>query len=44
MTDAQRLAWSQDLGITVNQTMNLLQQATVPLVVDVKLVGFSGDG
>lgn len=42
--DAQRVAWSQDLGLTINETLAALADGRVPIRVDVKLVGFAGDG
>eukprot|EP00775_Hariotina_reticulata_P009952 gene9952-10107_t len=44
MSDAQRVAWSQDLGLTINETLAALADGRVPIRVDVKLVGFTGDG
>eukprot|EP00882_Tetradesmus_deserticola_P023178 GHRQ01025216.1.p1 GENE.GHRQ01025216.1~~GHRQ01025216.1.p1 ORF type:complete len:133 (+),score=13.58 GHRQ01025216.1:110-508(+) len=44
MTEAQRTAWSHDLGYSINETLQALSEARVPITVDVKLVGFAGDG
>ncbi|WIA30987.1 hypothetical protein OEZ86_001032 [Tetradesmus obliquus] len=44
MSDAQRTAWSHDLGYSINETLTALSEARVPITVDVKLVGFAGDG
>ncbi|WIA11081.1 hypothetical protein OEZ85_011230 [Tetradesmus obliquus] len=44
MSDAQRTAWSHDLGYSINETLEALAEARVPITVDVKLVGFAGDG
>lgn len=44
LTDAQRVAWSHDLGLTVNETLAALGDGRVPIRVDVKLIGFAGDG
>lgn len=43
-TDHLRVAWSHDLGLPINATLAALQQLPVPITVDVKLVGFAGDG
>lgn len=42
--DNQRVAWGQDLGLSINGTLTAMQQMKVPITVDVKLVGFAGDG
>jgi hypothetical protein len=44
MADAQRTAWSHDLGYSINETLQALSEARVPIIVDVKLVSFAGDG
>jgi hypothetical protein len=44
MGDAQRTAWSHDLGYSINETLQALSEARVPIIVDVKLVSFAGDG
>lgn len=44
MSDSQRVAWGQDLGLSINGTLTAMQQLKVPITVDVKLVGFNGDG
>jgi hypothetical protein len=44
MPDGQRVAWGQDLGLSINGTLTAMQQLKVPITVDVKLVGFAGDG
>ena len=42
--DHQRVSWGQDLGLNINQTLEAMNQLRVPITVDVKLVGFAGDG
>lgn len=42
--DHQRVGWGQDLGMSINQTLTAMQLLKVPITVDVKLVGFAGDG
>ena len=44
MGDSMRMQWSHDLGLTINQTIDLIKEPKVPITVDVKLVGFNGDG
>lgn len=44
MPDQQRVGWGQDLGMSINQTLTAMQLLKVPITVDVKLVGFAGDG
>lgn len=44
MPDQQRVGWGQDLGLSINQTLTAMQLLKVPITVDVKLVGFAGDG
>jgi hypothetical protein len=44
LTDSQRRNWARDPGLTINQTAALLQQPKVKLVVNVKLIGFHGEG
>jgi hypothetical protein len=40
----QQVSWGQDLGLNINQTLTAMQSLKVPITVDVKLVGFAGDG
>eukprot|EP00878_Enallax_costatus_P035101 GHUV01039077.1.p1 GENE.GHUV01039077.1~~GHUV01039077.1.p1 ORF type:complete len:332 (+),score=22.17 GHUV01039077.1:218-1213(+) len=44
LTDSQRTAWSHDIGYTINQTLQALTEVKVEIIVNVKLVGFGGDG
>eukprot|EP00879_Flechtneria_rotunda_P007305 GHRR01007663.1.p1 GENE.GHRR01007663.1~~GHRR01007663.1.p1 ORF type:complete len:735 (+),score=144.94 GHRR01007663.1:731-2935(+) len=44
MTDSQRISWSGDLGYSVNETLKALTEVKLKIRVDVKLVGFAGDG
>lgn len=44
MSPAERGAWNQDLKLTAGQTLSALQQVHTTITVDVKLVGFDGDG
>jgi hypothetical protein len=44
LSDHLRVAWSHDLGLSVNSTVGAMSQLAVPIQVDVKLVGFAGDG
>eukprot|EP00877_Chromochloris_zofingiensis_P012803 jgi/Chrzof1/7777/Cz02g36110.t1 len=44
MSEAQRKAWAHDQSWTINQTLALLSSPKVTVTVDVKLVGFHGDG
>lgn len=44
LNDMSRRAWGHDPGLTINQTLAQLVNPRVNLVVNVKLVGFHGDG
>lgn len=44
LSDQQRTAWSHDIGYTINETLQALTEVKTEIAVDVKLVGFSGDG
>lgn len=42
--DSQRVGWGQDTGYNINETLMAMNQLKVPITVDIKLVGFAGDG
>ncbi|GBF97962.1 hypothetical protein Rsub_10635 [Raphidocelis subcapitata] len=44
MTDAQRAAWAGDLGLSAGATLAALTSPGAAVTVDVKLVGFDGEG
>jgi hypothetical protein len=44
MTDAQRSVWAADLRLSAGATLEALKSPQVAITVDVKLVGFDGDG
>lgn len=44
LPDAERVAWSHDLGLSINETLAALSEGRMPIKVDVKLIGFAGDG
>ena len=44
MSDAAKAAWAADPKLTVGETLRALAAAATTITVDVKLVGFDGDG
>ncbi len=44
MTDAHRTAWAGDMRLTAGETLAALAHPQATVTVDVKLVGFDGDG
>jgi hypothetical protein len=44
MTGPQRAAWGSDLKMTAGATREALSAASTTITVDIKLVGFNGDG
>lgn len=44
MSDSQRSAWANDLRLSAGDTLEALSSPQTSITVDVKLVGFDGDG